>query len=63
MLILYKKKKKDNIIFTNSIMTKKNMNKKCSGTIYIISGKKWCVGEKKSKKFNKSKKSKKSKKI
>jgi len=46
-------------------MTKKNMNKKCSGTIYIISGKKWCVGEKKSKKskkFNKSKKSKKSKK-
>ncbi len=39
----------------------------CKGTIYIVSGKKWCVGEKKSSKWkyakvNKSKKSKKSKK-
>ena len=35
-------------------------NKTCKGTIYIVNGKKWCVGEKKSKKG--SKKSKKSKK-
>jgi hypothetical protein len=42
--------------------------KPCTGTVYIVDGKRWCVGEKKiskkwgSKKSNKSNKSKKSKK-
>ena len=40
------------------------MNKnKCSGTIYKINGKSYCVGEKKLKKSKKSKKNNKSKKI
>ena len=45
-------------LFSNIIM-----KKPCKGTVYVVSGKKWCVGEKKiskqsSKKNNKSKKNK-----